>query len=91
MSNIIEKLEAKEPDQTCPALNRLLSELKDLSRYISNKKRYAEGEALEILDDVESAIWSWDSDIEEIRKQNIALRDWGNLCLGNIELKEVEL
>lgn len=81
-----------EPEQTCPNINGLQSEIRDLERYISKKERYADNEeAKEILSDISNMIYNWERDLEDIRKQNIALRDWGNLCLDNVELKTKEL
>jgi len=85
-----QKIMSEEPDQTCPNINRMLSELKDLQRLIDKNLKYAEGELANILGEINNTIWDWDYNLEEIRQQNIALRDWGNLCLDNVELKNKE-
>lgn len=72
----------EQPKETCPLINESLRELGEIARRIRGYKKADESELRDMLSDVDNRIgyldgWNRSGLLEDIRKNTIAIREWG--------------
>ena len=63
---------------TCPDIDKLIKGISEIQKITKNFQKIDEVEYLkDILSDVENILWDFEDKLEELRKSNDTLRDWG--------------
>jgi len=63
---------------TCPDIDKLIKGISEIQKITRNFQKIDEVEDLkDILSDVENILWDFEDKLEELRKSNDTLRDWG--------------
>jgi hypothetical protein len=65
------------PKYQCPKINELIKQIKTIENLCKTNDCDSEY-LLECLADILNEVWSFESDLEEIRRAIDDLRDWGN-------------
>ena len=71
----------REPiKHTCPDIDKLVKGLREIEKLTKNYDKVDDIDDLKnILNEVESILWGFEDRLEELRRSNDTLRDWGVL------------
>lgn len=69
----------REPiKHTCPDIDKLIKGINEIQKLTKNYQKIDEVDDLkDILSDVENILWDFEDKLEELRRANDTLRDWG--------------
>lgn len=69
----------REPiKHTCPDIDKLVIGLREIEKTTKNYDKVDDVDDLKsILNEVENILWGFEDKLEELRKSNDTLRDWG--------------
>ena len=69
----------REPiKHTCPDIDKLVKGLREIEKTTKNYDKVDDVDDLKsILNEVENILWGFEDKLEELRKSNDTLRDWG--------------
>ena len=63
---------------TCPDIDKLIKGINEIQKLTKNYQKIDEVDDLkDILSDVENILWDFEDKLEELRRANDTLRDWG--------------
>jgi hypothetical protein len=86
----------REPiKHTCPDIDKLIKGQSEIMKLIKNYQKIDDiDEFKDIISDIENILWDFESKLEELRRSNDALRDWGiseSNQVDELEYKILEL
>ncbi len=69
----------REPiKHTCPDIDKLIKGQSEIMKRIRNYQKIDEIDDLkDIISDIENILWDFEDKLEELRRSNDTLRDWG--------------
>ena len=69
----------REPiKHTCPDIDKLIKGQSEIMKLIRNYQKIDDvDEFKDIISDIENILWDFEEKLEELRKSNDTLRDWG--------------
>ncbi len=68
----------KQPKDTCPMIDALITKIRKMISIIKGYSKAEPEELLEMVDNIDTEISYFESELEEIRSNPQAIRSWGN-------------
>ncbi len=63
---------------TCPDIDKLIKGINEIQKLTKNYHKIDDiDEFIDIISDVENILWDFEEKLEDLRKSNDILRDWG--------------
>ena len=69
----------REPiKHTCPDIDKLVKGIDEINKMLRGYEKLDEVDDLkDLISDIENTLWDFDTKLEELRKSNDTLRQWG--------------
>ena len=83
----------REPiEHTCPDIDKLVKGIDEINKMLRGYKKLDEVDDLkDLISDIENTLWDFDTKLEELRRSNDTLRDWGISEAEQVDKLEEEL
>ena len=83
-------IQRNEPvKNTCPIIDKLIKQINSIERELKYLKAFdLEENISSTVGEIESNIYDFEYDLEQLRSANSALRDWGNDCVSEYDKME---
>lgn len=83
----------REPiKHTCPDIDKLVKGIDEINKMLRGYEKLNEADDLkDLINNIENTLWDFDTKLEELRRSNDTLRDWGISEAEQVDKLEEEL